>query len=70
MPSMSSLQSRSQSHRSLDQRLGKRGPGRIQKKAIFDWLLKNGFISCHFQIPKLKNRDFFWIFNYKKLKMI
>ena len=31
--------------RSLGQRSGKRDSGRIQKKAIFDWLLKNGFIS-------------------------
>ena len=25
-----------------------------KKKAIFDWLLKNGFISCHFQILNSK----------------
>ena len=31
------------------------------KKAIFDWLLKNGFISCHFQ-SKVENRAFLWIF--------
>ena len=52
--------------------VGKRDSGRIQKKAIFDGQLKNGFISCHFHFSnsKLKNRDFFWIFIYKKLKMI
>ena len=35
------------------------------KMATFDWLLKNGFISCHFQIL-----NFFWIFVYTRLKMI
>ena len=35
-----SKQSRSQSHRPLDQRSGKRDSCRIQKKAIFDWLFK------------------------------